>query len=159
MSSGRAHHNQKSQNTAPRDRSCGWGFSGLIDGTLWNHPVTKSLSEIVRPVEWSLFHLVHRYPPRLLWRHLGRIVAQDQSPILWARGDWPLTLIACPAWAGSRLVRIAFESRALIFGLEIGRRKTKKIKILLTRRRLRQGSAKAAAAAMSSDKLLKLLIK
>jgi hypothetical protein len=56
-------------------------------------------------------------------------------------------------------VRIAFESRALIFGLEIGRRKTKKIKILLTRRRLRQGSAKAAAAAMSSDKLLKLLIK
>ena len=111
------------------------------------------------PLKGRLFILSTGISCAFCGTHLGRIVAQDQSPILWAKGGWPLTLIACPAWAGSRLVRIAFESRALIFGLEIGRGKTKKIKILLTRHRPRQGPAKAAATAMSSDKLLNFLIK
>ena len=107
--------------------------SVLIDGTLWNHPVTKGLSEIATPVERLLSHLVHRSVPRLLWRHLGRIVAQDQSRFLTLGKARALTLIACPAWTVARRKRIAFESRALNFGLELSWRKTTKIKNFLTR--------------------------
>lgn len=144
--------NHRMQKIVPRHRVRGCNFTQTNGGTLWNHTVAEAEGCSLLA---SRFSVPVTRKPRALWqRHLGRIISPNQSRFLGPPGGCRLTLYACAACAARGDLRIAFESRALKKVPEMSRRKTKKIKNLLTRNRARRPSPGGGGALISSGKSL-----
>lgn len=144
--------NYRMQKTVPRHRVRGCNFTQTNGGTLWNHTVAEAEGCSLLA---SRFSVPVTRKPRALWqRHLGRIISPNQSRFLGPPGGCRLTLYVCAACAARGDLRIAFESRALKKVPEMSRRKTKKIKNLLTRNRARRPSPGGGGALISSGKSL-----